>query len=134
MDDQERYDRFVSALGFRAGLADGPAGVVELTDLDGEPVEPAVRLHVDARSLGEHVRDAEGLTPTARRTRDAELVDLDEEDAPDELDDPEAARLQSLLAQIEEAILVRRPGQDHLVLVEGGVKAVSSDDLGATAV
>jgi hypothetical protein len=134
MDDQERYDRFVSALGFRAGFADGPAGAVELTDLDGEPVEPAVRLHVDARTLGEHVRDDEGLTPTARRARDAELVDLDEEDAPDELDDPEAARLQSLIAQIEEAILVRRPGQDHLVLVDGGVKAVSGDDLGAPTV
>ena len=45
----------------------------------------------------------------------------------DDVDDVEAARLQTLLAQIEEAILVREPGQDHLVLVDGGVRAVSEE-------
>jgi hypothetical protein len=49
----------------------------------------------------------------------------------DELDDPEAARLQTLLAQIEEAILVREPGHDHLVLVDGGVRAVREADVAA---
>ncbi|PVZ11043.1 hypothetical protein [Actinomycetospora cinnamomea] len=120
MDDQERYARFLSALGFRAGVGTAPEGV-DLTDLDGEPVEPAVRLHVCAQRLAEHVRDEDGLVPSARES-------LDEE--PDELDDPEAARLQTLLAQIEEAILVREPGHDHLVLVDGGVRAVSSSEVG----
>jgi hypothetical protein len=120
MDDQERYARFLSALGFRAGVDDTAPEGVDLTDLDGEPVEPTVRLHVCPQRLAAHVRDEDGLVPAARAFHDE----------PDELDDPEADRLQTLLAQIEEAILVREPGHDHLVLVDGGVRAVSASDLG----
>jgi hypothetical protein len=123
MDDQERYDRFLSALGFRAGVDDAAPEGVDLTDLDGEPVEPRVRLHVCARRLGEHVRDDEGRVPSA--------VEPAGDVESDELDDPEAARLQTLLAQIEEAILVREPGHDHLVLVDGGVRAVRADQVAA---
>jgi hypothetical protein len=123
MDDQERYDRFLSALGFRANLAGTtPSGRVDLTDLDGEPVEPTVHLHVCPRTLAEHVCDDDGFAPGARVAQD---------DDSDDLDDPEAACLQSLLAQIEEAILVREPGHDHLVLVDGGVKAVRADEVAA---
>jgi len=122
MDDQERYDRFVSALGFRANLDGTPADGVDLTDLDGEPVDPAVRLHVCPQTLARHVSDDEGLAPGDRPSLD---------DDPDALDDAEAASLQSLLAQIEEAILVREPGHDHLVLVDGGVRAVSADQVPA---
>jgi len=120
MDDQERYARFLSALGFRARVETTPTGSVDLIDLDGEPVEPAVRLHVCPRTLAEHVRDADGRVPSARASQD--------DDEPDDLDDPEAASLRTLLAQIEEAILVREPGHDHLVLVDGGVRAVPSTD------
>ncbi|MDF2979403.1 MAG: hypothetical protein K0S40_4131 [Actinomycetospora sp.] len=121
MDDQERYSRFLSALGFRAGVDDSAPEGVDLTDLDGEPVEPAVRLHVCAQRLAEHVRDDEGRVPSAVEP----VGDVES----DELDDPEAARLQTLLAQIEEAILVREPGHDHLVLVAGGVRAVNAADV-----
>jgi hypothetical protein len=69
------------------------------------------------------VRDDEGRVPSAVEP----IGDVES----DELDDPEAARLQTLLAQIEEAILVREPGHDHLVLVDGGVKAVTADDVAA---
>ena len=108
MDPQERYDRFRSALGFRADLAepDQAAPGLALAGLDGEPIEPAVRLHVDATTLADHVGGP------------AEVDDVDE---------LEAGRLQTLLAQIEEAILVREPGQDHLVLVDGVVRAVSEE-------
>lgn len=99
MDPQERYDRFRSALGFRADLADTPG--LALAALDGEPIEPPVHLHVDAASLTEHLG------------------------APAD-DDHEAVRLQSLLAQIEEALLVREHGQDHLVLDAGGVRTATS--------
>ncbi|MEJ2866699.1 hypothetical protein WCD74_02925 [Actinomycetospora sp. OC33-EN08] len=99
MDPQERFDRFRSALGFRADLADTPG--LALAALDGEPIEPPVHLHVDATSLTEHLG-----TPAD--------------------DDREAARLQSLLAQIEEAILEREQGHDHLVLAEGGPRAVTA--------
>jgi hypothetical protein len=126
MDPQERYDRFLSALAFRAGVADTPTAGVELTDLDGEPVEPAVHLHVCPRSLAEHVCDEQGLDPQARQA-----LAFGDDAEPEDLDDPEAARLQTLLAQIEEAILVREPGHDHLVLVDGGVKAVRADDVAA---
>jgi len=118
MNDQERYDRFLSALGFPAHLDGNPAegsGRIDLTGLDGEPVDPAVRLHVSPRALAEHVCDDEGRDPSARHPQS----DVES----DELDDPEAACLQTLLAQIEEAILVREPGHDHLVLVDGGVRA-----------
>lgn len=127
MNDQERYDRFLSALGFRAGLDDSPSEdprTIDLTDLDGEPVEPAVHLHVCPQTLAAHVCDDEGRDPSARQP----VVDDIESD---ELDDPEAACLQTLLAQIEEAILVREPGHDHLVLVAGGVQAVSADQVPA---
>lgn len=118
MDDHERYARFVSALGFRAQFADPPATAssVDLVDLDGEAVEPSVRLHVDARLLAEHVGEAG--------------AGFDALEA-DDLDDAEAARLQTLIAQIEEAILVRETGQDHLVLVDGGVRAVRAGEVGA---
>lgn len=109
MDPQERYDRFRSALGFRADLAetgDQVAPGLALAGLDGEPIDPAVRLHVDATTLADHVGGA---------------VDADD------VDELEAGRLQTLLAQIEEAILVREPGQDHLVLVDGVVRAVSEE-------
>ena len=66
--------------------------------------------------------DEQGVAPGAHPSLD---------DEPDELDDPEAASLQTLLAQIEEAILVREPGKDHLVLVDGGVRAVSEDQVPA---
>ncbi|GLZ51401.1 hypothetical protein [Actinomycetospora sp. NBRC 106378] len=103
MDPQERYDRFRSALGFRADLTDAAAGTpgLALAALDGEPIEPPVQLHVDAASLTEHLG------------------------APAD-DDHEAARLQSLLAQIEEALLVREHGQDHLVLDAGGLRTATS--------
>ena len=103
MDPQERFDRFRSALGFRADLADptGDAPGLALAALDGEPIEPPVQLHVDAAILTEHLG------------------------APAD-DDHEAARLQSLLAQIEEALLVREHGQDHLVLDAGGLRTASS--------
>ena len=104
MDPQERYDRFRSALGFRADLAEHDQAGLALAGLDGEPIEPAVRLHVDATTLADHVGGP------------AEVDDVDE---------LEAGRVQTLLAQIEEAILVREPGQDHLVLVDGVVRAVS---------
>ncbi|GAA4884871.1 hypothetical protein [Actinomycetospora straminea] len=123
MNDQERYDRFLSALGFRADLDGSPSdgrGAIDLTGLDGEPVEPTVRLHVNPQRLAHHVCDDEGRDPAARQPR------FDDVEA-DELDDPEAACLQTLLAQIEEAILVREPGHDHLVLVDGGVRAVPAD-------
>ncbi|MFC5061173.1 hypothetical protein [Actinomycetospora atypica] len=109
MNPQERYDRFRSALGFRADLAetaDEAAPGLSLAGLDGEPIEPAVRLHVDPTTLADHVGGP------------AEV---------DDVDDLEAGRLQTLLAQIEEAILVREPGQDHLVLVDGVVRAVSEE-------
>lgn len=122
MNDQERYDRFLSALGFRANLDGTPSGGVDLIDLDGEPVDPAVRLHVCPQRLAKHVSNDEGITPSARPSLD---------DDPDALDDAEASSLQSLLAQIEEAILVREPGKDHLVLVDGGVRAVSEDQVPA---
>ena len=125
MDDQERYDRFLSALGFRANPDGTPSdgrGTVDLTDLDGEPVDPAVRLHVCPQRLAKHVCDDEGLAPGDRPSLD---------DDPDALDEAEAASLQSLLAQIEEAILVREPGHDHLVLVDGGVRAVAADQVPA---
>lgn len=122
MDDQERYDRFLSALGFRASLDGSPADGLDLTDLDGEPVDPAVRLHVSPQRLAQHVCDDEGVAPSARPSLD---------DDPDALDEAEAASLQSLLAQIEEAILVREPGHDHLVLVDGGVRAVAADQVPA---
>ena len=142
MDDQERFDRFLSALAFRATLDDGASTGVELSDLDGEPVEPSVRLHVDARALAEHVRDDEGRPPTARQPESdvesglsgglsGDRSDDLSGDLDDDLDDPEADRLQTLLAQIEEAILVREPGHDHLVLVAGGVKAVRADEVAA---
>ncbi|MDL5159312.1 hypothetical protein [Actinomycetospora termitidis] len=99
MNSQERFDRFRSALGFRADLADAPG--LALAALDGEPIDPPVQLHVDETSLTEHLG------------------------APAD-DDHEAARLQSLLAQIEEALLEREQGQDHLVLAEGGPVAVSN--------
>ena len=57
------------------------------------------------------------------------FADLDDPDDLDDLEDPEAARLQTLLAHIEEAILVRETGHDHLVLVDGGVRAVRTADL-----
>ncbi|WP_018331858.1 hypothetical protein [Actinomycetospora chiangmaiensis] len=105
MDPQERFDRFRSALGFRADLADvadvADAPGLALAALDGEPIEPPVRLHVDVASLTDHLG------------------------APAD-DDHEAARLQSLLAQIEEALLVREQGQDHLVLEAAGLRATSS--------
>jgi hypothetical protein len=103
MDPQERFDRFRSALGFRADLAepDGPTTGLALAALDGEPIDPPVRLHVDAASLTAHLG------------------------APAD-DDHEAARLQSLLAQIEEALLVREHGQDHLVLDPSGLRATAS--------
>ena len=69
MNDQERYDRFLSALGFRAHLDGTPSegsGRIHLTGLDGEPVDPAVRLHVSPRALAEHVCDDEGRDPSAR--------------------------------------------------------------------
>ncbi|GAA4728311.1 hypothetical protein [Actinomycetospora chibensis] len=122
MNDQERYDRFLSALGFRANLDGTPSGGVDLIDLDGEPVDPAVRLHVCPETLAAHVCDEQGVVPSARPSLD---------DDPDALDDAEASSLQSLLAQIEEAILVREPGKDHLVLVDGGVRAVSEDQVPA---
>ncbi|MDD7968528.1 hypothetical protein [Actinomycetospora lemnae] len=122
MNDQERYDRFLSALGFRADLDGSPSDGVDLAGLDGEPVEPAVRLHVCPQRLAHHVCDDEGRDPSARQPR------FDDVET-DELDDPEAACLQTLLAQIEEAILVREPGHDHLVLVEGGVRAVPADQV-----
>ena len=125
MDDQERYDRFVSALGFRADVVEVPSEGLDLTALDGEPIDPAVRLHVDAGSLAAHVRDDEGLDPEAQQARD-----LAADAEPDDVDEPEAARLQTLLAQIEEAILVREPGHDHVVLIDGGVRAVPTADLG----
>jgi hypothetical protein len=127
MDDQERYDRFLSALGFRASVETAPAQGVDLLDLDGEPVQPAVRLHVCARTLAEHVSDDEGLPSGARASQAGPPDDVETDD----LDDPEAARLQTLLAQIEEAILVRGPGQDHLILVDGGVRVVSADEVPA---
>lgn len=131
MNDQERCDRFLSALGFRARLAEVPSGAgVELVEFDGEAVEPPVRLHVDARSLAEHVCDREGLDPQARRARGIELGEVGERE-PEDLDDPEAARLQILLAQVEEAVLVREPEHDHLVLVDGGVTAVRADEVQA---
>jgi hypothetical protein len=119
MDPQERYDRFVSALGFRAGVADTATPGLELTDLDGEPVDPTVHLHVCPQTLAEHVGADDVEAPAVPEAGDVES---------DELDDPEAARLQTLLAQIEEAILVREPGHDHLVLVDGGVRAVTHAD------
>lgn len=122
MDDQERYDRFLSALGFRANLDGTPSGGVDLIDLDGEPVDPAVRLHVCPQKLAAHVCDEQGVVPSGRPSLD---------DDPDVLDDAEASSLQSLLAQIEEAILVREPGKDHLVLVDGGVRAVAEDQIPA---
>ncbi|MEJ2888846.1 hypothetical protein [Actinomycetospora aeridis] len=125
MDDQERYDRFLSALGFRANLDGTPSdgrGTVDLIDLDGEPVDPAVRLHVCPQRLAQHVCDEQGVAPSARPSLD---------DDPEALDEAEAASLQSLLAQIEEAILVREPGKDHLVLVDGGVRAVAADQVPA---
>jgi hypothetical protein len=125
MNDQERYDRFLSALGFRANLDGTPSdgrGTVDLIDLDGEPVDPAVRLHVCPQRLARHVSDDDGLCPADRPSLD---------DDPEALDEAEAASLQSLLAQIEEAILVREPGHDHLVLVDGGVRAVSEDQVPA---
>ncbi|MCD2186558.1 hypothetical protein [Actinomycetospora soli] len=100
MDPQERFDRFRSALGFRADLADTSPGLA-LAALDGEPIDPPVQLHVDAASLTEHLG------------------------APAD-DDHEAARLQSLLAQIEEALLVREHGEDHLVLDGAGLRTASS--------
>ena len=108
MDPQERYDRFRSALGFRADLAEATEAApgLALAGLDGEPIDPAVRLHVDATTLADHV----GGSVEA-----------------DDVDELEATRLQTLLAQIEEAILVREPGQDHLVLVDGVVRAVSEE-------
>lgn len=130
MNPQERYDRFLSALRFRAGVADTPPDGVELTDLDGEPVVPAVHLHIDPRSLAAHVCDEQGRDPQARRAQAIARGEAAPRE-PENLDDPEAARLQTLLAQIEEAILVREPGHDHLVLVEGGVKAVRADEVAA---
>lgn len=122
MNDQERYDRFLSALGFRANVDGTPPDGVDLTDLDGEPVDPAMRLHVCPQRLAHHVSDDEGVAPSARPSLD---------DDPEALDEAEAASLQSLLAQIEEAILVREPGKDHLVLVDGNVRAVSADQVPA---
>lgn len=107
MDPQERFDRFRSALGFRADLADpaSDAPGLALAALDGEPIDPPVQLHVDAASLTDHLG-----APTD--------------------DDHEADRLQSLLAQIEEALLVRETGQDHLVLEPAGLRATADAPTG----
>ena len=110
MDDQERYERFRSALGFRADVAELDQGALELAALDGEPLDPRVHLHVDACSLADHVGDALG----------------------DDVDEHVASRVATLLAQLEEAILVRGPGEDHLVLAGHGVRAVRAEELSGT--
>ena len=105
---------------------------------DGEKHAYPIIKEVARRTGGDVTLSAATLYTIVRRfvqegviAESAERPDPSLDDEPDELDDPEAACLQTLLAQIEEAILVREPGKDHLVLVDGGVRAVSEDQVPA---
>lgn len=104
MNDDELYAELVRRIGGRP-VGEKPTAIEFSREREG--TSTPLRLHVSPNSLGQHLREMQ---------TDGELVFPEQ--------DPLIGALQLLLVHIDEAVNVRGPGENDLVLAKGGVLAV----------